>query len=322
MAQIVVENLVKEYRVPDGEPGLWGSMKALFHPKYRSITAIDHVDFSIEKGEIVGYIGPNGAGKSTTLKILSGILYPTSGSVTVNGLIPYQDRMGNAKQIGVVFGNRSQLYWDLPVIDSYQLNRRLYDIPDGIYQENLAYFKEIFDLDGIINQPVRLLSLGEKMRATIAGAMLHSPEILFLDEPTIGLDVTSKLKIRDFIKRINEKSRTTIILTSHDMGDIESLCGRIILIDEGKKKYDGSVIDFQNTFGGNYSISFKPVGPLTARLPEGLTLEEGDASYYIVKGNKKQLKLSEAISIVNQIGIEELEIKSQTLEEIVNKYFE
>ncbi|NLW48819.1 MAG: ATP-binding cassette domain-containing protein [Firmicutes bacterium] len=322
MAQIVVKNLVKEYRVLDGERGLWGSMKTLFRPKYRSITAIDHVDFSIEKGEIVGYIGPNGSGKSTTLKMLSGILYPTSGSITVNGLIPYQDRKQNAKQIGVVFGNRSQLYWDLPVIDSYQLNHRLYNIPDGIYQENLAYFKEIFDLDGIINQPVRLLSLGEKMRATIAGAMLHSPEILFLDEPTIGLDVTSKLKIRDFIKQINKKSGTTIILTSHDMGDIESLCERIILIDEGKKKYDGSVSDFENTFGGNYSISFKPVGALATQLPEGLTLKEADAPYYIVTGNKRQIKLSDAISIVNQIGIEELEIRSQTLEEIVNKYFE
>ena len=145
--------------------------------------------------------------------MLSGILYPTSGSIMVNGLIPYQDRKRNAKQIGVVFGNRSQLYWDLPVIDSYQLNRRLYDIPDATYQENLAYFTEIFDLSGIINQPVRLLSLGQKMRATIAGAMLHSPDILFLDEPTIGLDVSSKLKIRDFIKQINQKSSTTVILT-------------------------------------------------------------------------------------------------------------
>lgn len=187
MAQIVAENLVKEYRIPDRDPGLRGAVKALFHPKYRGITAIDHVDFSIEKGEVVGYIGPNGAGKSTTLKMLSGILYPTSGSIMVNGLIPYQDRKRNAKQIGVVFGNRSQLYWDLPVIDSYQLNRRLYDIPDATYQENLAYFTEIFDLSGIINQPVRLLSLGQKMRATIAGAMLHSPDILFLDEPTIVL---------------------------------------------------------------------------------------------------------------------------------------
>ncbi len=321
MAQIIAENLVKEYQVPDREPGLRGAVKALFHPKYHGITAIDHVDFSIEKGEIVGYIGPNGAGKSTTLKMLSGILFPTSGNIRVNGLVPYQDRKQNAKQIGVVFGNRSQLYWDLPVIDSYQLNRRLYDIPDATYQENLAYFTEIFDLGGIINQPVRLLSLGQKMRATIAGAMLHSPDILFLDEPTIGLDVTSKLRIRDFIRQINQKNGTTVILTSHDMGDIESLCERIILIDEGKKKYDGPVLDFENTFGGNYSISFKPVGNLPLQFPKGLVLQESSAPYYTVTGNEKQLKLSDALAIVSRIGIEELEIKNQTLEEILNAYF-
>lgn len=321
MAQIIAENLVKEYQVPDRAPGLRGAVKALFHPKYRGITAIDHVDFSIEKGEIVGYIGPNGAGKSTTLKMLSGILFPTSGNITVNGLVPYRDRKRNARQIGVVFGNRSQLYWDLPVIDSYQLNRRLYDIPDVTYRENLAYFTEIFDLGGILNQPVRLLSLGQKMRATIAGAMLHSPDILFLDEPTIGLDVTSKLKIRDFIRQINQKSETTVILTSHDMGDIESLCERIILIDEGRKKYDGPILDFENTFGGNYSISFKAADGVSETLPYGLTLREDNAPYYIATGNEKQVRLSDAISAVNRLGIEELEIKNQTLEEIVNAYF-
>ena len=321
MAQIIAENLVKEYQIPDRDPGLRGAVKALFHPKYRGITAIDHINFSIEKGEIVGYIGPNGAGKSTTLKMLSGILYPTAGSVTVNGLVPYRDRKRNARQIGVVFGNRSQLYWDLPVIDSYQLNRRLYDIPDTIYRENLAYFTEIFDLGDLLNQPVRLLSLGQKMRATIAGAMLHSPEILFLDEPTIGLDVTSKLKIRDFIRQINQKSGTTVILTSHDMGDIESLCERIILIDEGKKKYDGPVLEFENTFGGNYSISFKAVSARPSQFPEGLTLREDNAPYYVVTGNEKQVRLSDAISVINQLGIEELEMKNQTLEEISNEYF-
>lgn len=321
MAQIIAENLVKKYQVPDRDPGLRGAVKALFHPRYREITAIDHINFSIEKGEIVGYIGPNGAGKSTTLKMLSGILYPTAGSVTVNGLVPYRDRKRNARQIGVVFGNRSQLYWDLPVIDSYQLNRRLYDIPDAIYRENLAYFTEIFDLGDLLNQPVRLLSLGQKMRATIAGAMLHSPEILFLDEPTIGLDVTSKLKIRDFIRQINQKSGTTVILTSHDMGDIESLCERIILIDEGKKKYDGPVLEFENTFGGNYSISFKAVSARPSQFPEGLTLREDNAPYYVVTGNEKQVRLSDAISVINQLGIEELEMKNQTLEEIINEYF-
>lgn len=321
MAQIIANNLVKEYQVPDRDPGIRGAAKALFHPKYKKITAIDNVSFSIEKGEIVGYIGPNGAGKSTTLKILSGILYPTSGNVTVNGLLPYKERKHNAKQIGVVFGNRSQLYWDLPVIDSYQLTRRLYDIPDTVYYDNLEYFSDIFDLHEIINQPVRLLSLGQKMRATIACAMLHSPEILFLDEPTIGLDVMSKLKIRDFIKQINQRNQTTVILTSHDMGDIESLCERIILIDEGKKKYDGSVQEFESTLGGNYSISFKTTDTKPLQLPTSLSLQKNNAPFYIVTGNEKRIHLSEALSSINQCNIEELEIKSQTLEEIINEYF-
>ena len=321
MPQIIVDRLTKEYRIPERGAGISGAVRHLFKPQYRTKTAVDDVSFSVEKGEIVGYIGPNGAGKSTTLKILSGILFPTSGEVSVNGLTPYKDRKKNAMQIGVVFGNRSQLFWDLPVIDSYQLNRRLYDIPDSVYNENIAYFTEIFELDEIINQPVRLLSLGQKMRATIAGAMLHSPDILFLDEPTIGLDVTSKHKIRDFIKQVNAKKETTVILTSHDMGDIESLCERIILIDEGHIRHDGTVEDFESLYGGNYSISFKTGAEVPDVLLPGLTLKRAEPPYYTVTGNNRTVRLSDAVSQINALGIEELEIKSQTLEEVVSEYF-
>ena len=321
MAQILAENLVKEYRIPVRDKGVAGAFKALFAPKYRTKVAVDHINFSIDRGEIVGYIGPNGAGKSTTLKMLSGILYPSAGKLSVGGIVPYEDRRANAKQIGVVFGNRSQLYWDLPIIDSFELNHRLYHIPDDVYQENVAYFSEIFDLTAILNQPVRLLSLGQKMRATIAAAMLHSPDILFLDEPTIGLDVSSKLRIRDFIREVNCTRETTVILTSHDMGDIESLCSRIILIDEGQIKYDGGIGAFEESFGGNYNIRFKTNASPSALTSLGLTFRESDAPYYTVLGNEKALRLADAITYINTLQVEELEIKSQTLEEILHAYF-
>ena len=321
MPQILAENLVKEYRIPVRDKGLAGAVKALFAPKYRTKVAVDHINFSIEKGEVVGYIGPNGAGKSTTLKMLSGILYPSAGKLSVGGIVPYENRRANAMQIGVVFGNRSQLYWDLPVIDSFELNHRLYRIPDDMYKENVAYFSEIFNLTSILNQPVRLLSLGQKMRATIAAAMLHSPDILFLDEPTIGLDVSSKLRIRDFIREVNRTRGTTVILTSHDMGDIESLCSRIILISEGHIKYDGGIAAFEDAFGGNYSIRFKTNASPGALTGLGLKFRESVASYYTVLGNEKMLRLADAISQINALGVEELEIKNQTLEEIIHAYF-
>lgn len=321
MAQIIAESLVKEYRIPIREKGVTGAVKALFAPKYRTKVAVDHINFSIEKGEVVGYIGPNGAGKSTTLKMLSGVLYPTDGKLSVGGIVPYEDRRANAKQIGVVFGQRSQLYWDLPVIDSFELNHRLYRIPDDVYRENVVYFSEIFELTPILNQPVRLLSLGQKMRATIAAAMLHSPDILFLDEPTIGLDVSSKLRIRNFIREVNRTRETTVILTSHDMGDIESLCSRILLINEGHIKYDGGIDEFEDAFGGNYSIRFKTDIQPSAITGSGLVFKESDAPYYTVLGNEKTLRLADAISQINALGVEELEIKNQTLEEIIHAYF-
>ena len=321
MPQILAENLVKEYRIPVRDKGVAGAVKALFAPKYRTKVAVDHINFSIEKGEVVGYIGPNGAGKSTTLKMLSGILYPSAGKLSIGGIVPYENRRANAMQIGVVFGNRSQLYWDLPVIDSFELNHRLYRIPDDMYKENVAYFSEIFDLTSILNQPVRLLSLGQKMRATIAAAMLHSPDILFLDEPTIGLDVSSKLRIRDFIQEVNRTRGTTVILTSHDMGDIESLCTRIILINEGHIKYDGGITAFEDAFGGNYSIRFKTQQDVEKLAVSGLTFRESDAPYYMVLGNEKTLHLADAITQINALEVEELEIKNQTLEEIIHNYF-
>lgn len=241
MAVIEVKHLNKTFKTVKKEKGLKGAVKALFKPERRIVTAVDDVSFSIEQGEIVGYIGPNGAGKSTTVKMMSGILRPTSGEILVNGISPAADRKKVVKRLGVVFGQRTQLYWDLRLGESFELLRRIYDVPDEVYKENMAMMDEILDLKSIIDTPVRQLSLGQRMRGDLAAAMLHSPDVLFLDEPTIGLDVDAKHAIRRFIKEINETRRTTIILTTHDLGDIQELCRRIIIINKGRVIEDGSL---------------------------------------------------------------------------------
>ncbi len=241
MAVIEVKHLNKTFKTVKKEKGLKGALKALFKPERRIVTAVDDVSFSIEQGEIVGYIGPNGAGKSTTVKMMSGILRPTSGEILVNGISPAEDRKKVVKRLGVVFGQRTQLYWDLRLGESFELLRRIYDVPDEVYNENMAMMNEILDLNSIIDTPVRQLSLGQRMRGDLAAAMLHSPDVLFLDEPTIGLDVDAKHAIRRFIKEINETRHTTIILTTHDLGDIQELCRRIIIINKGRVIEDGSL---------------------------------------------------------------------------------
>ena len=231
--------------------GLKEACKALFHREYETVHALDDVSFTIEDGEMVGYIGPNGAGKSSTIKILSGILTPDSGRALVDGRIPYQDRISHVREIGVVFGQRSQLWWDVPVIDSFSLLKDIYDISAVTYKQSLEELTALLDLSELLRSPVRQLSLGQRMRCEIAASLLHRPRILFLDEPTIGLDAVSKLAVRDFIKRQNKEHGTTVILTTHDMQDIEALAGRIILIGKGKILMDGTLADIQK---GNANI--------------------------------------------------------------------
>ena len=237
---ITLENVSKNYKVACREKGLWSAFKSLFKRKYKTIEALKNVSFTINEGEIVGYIGPNGAGKSTTIKIMTGILSPTSGTCTINGYNPFKDRQKYVRDIGAVFGQRSNLAWDVPVIDSYELLRDIYKIPQKEYEKNLNNLSEKLDLKGLLNLPLRQLSLGQRMRCEIAGSLLHSPKILFLDEPTIGLDSISKLKVREFIKQMNKETKLTVILTTHDMNDIDALTNRIILIGKGQKLYDGS----------------------------------------------------------------------------------
>ncbi len=251
---IEVRDVKKYYKIAKREKGMAAAAGNLFNRKYETKRAVDDISFSIKKGEIVGFIGPNGAGKSTTVKILSGILYPDAGEVKVGGFIPYKQRKQYVKNIGVVFGQKSQLNWDLPLIESFELMKFIYKIPQKKYEENLRLFSKLLDMEEFINQPVRQLSLGQRMRGDIVASLLHSPEIVFLDEPTIGLDVVAKERIREFVRYMNETERTTIIFTTHDMQDIEKVCDRLIIIDKGKKIYDGSIEEIKNRYANIKTI--------------------------------------------------------------------
>ncbi len=254
MDTIVVKNLKKEYKIAQKEKGLAGAVKNLFVRKYEILRAVDDISFTIPKGEITAFIGPNGAGKSTTVKMMSGILVPTSGDILINGRNPQKDRVHVVQDLGVVFGQRTQLNWDLRLGESFEMMRHIYKIPKAMYEENLKVMDDILGIEEIINIPVRQLSLGQRMRGDLVAAMLHSPSVLFLDEPTIGLDVEGKYAIRKFIKEINRVKGTTIILTTHDLGDIEELCKRLIIINKGKIVEDGPLEELVNRIAPNRNL--------------------------------------------------------------------
>ena len=249
MSFIEVKNISKDFKVNKRSAGIPGMIANMFVPKFEIKKAVKDLSFTIEKGEMVGFIGPNGAGKSSTIKMLSGILCPDKGSITVGGFVPYKQRKSYVGNIGVVFGQKSQLQWDLPVIDSFELLRAIYRIPEEKYKRNLERFTEMLDMKSFINQPVRQLSLGQRMRSDIVASLLHSPEIVFFDEPTIGVDIIGKETIRSFIKELNEQDKVTMIFTTHDMQDIEQTCKRIIIIDKGSLMYDGSLQEIRNKYG-------------------------------------------------------------------------
>lgn len=249
MSFIEVKNVSKTFKISKRRGGVPGMLANLFAPKYEKKEAVKNISFNIEKGEMVGFIGPNGAGKSTTIKMMSGILYPDSGGINVDGFIPYKQRKNYVGRIGVVFGQKSQLQWDLPVIDSFELLKAIYSVPDDVYNKNLGRFTEMLDMSEFIDRPVRQLSLGQKMRADIVAALIHSPDIVFFDEPTIGVDVVGKETIRSFIRELNEQDDVTMIFTTHDMQDIEKTCKRLIIIDEGIKIYDGTLSGIREKYG-------------------------------------------------------------------------
>lgn len=243
-----MDGIYKTFKVHKRNAGLGNAVKSLFKKEYEIVTALDNISFNINEGEMVGYIGPNGAGKSTTIKIMSGILYPDKGKCIINGKTPWKDRVSYVKDIGVVFGQRSQLWWDIPVADSYELIKEIYKIPQKDFKDNLKMMTDLLDIEELMKVPTRQLSLGQRMRCEIVASLLHNPKILFLDEPTIGLDAVSKIAVRDFIKTINKEKKLTVILTTHDTQDIEALTKRIILIGKGKVLLDGELESLKEDF--------------------------------------------------------------------------
>jgi ABC-2 type transport system ATP-binding protein len=251
---IQAENLSKTFRVARGRGGMLGGLRSLFDPDVREVSAVRALSLTIQAGEMVSFVGPNGAGKSTTIKMLTGILKPSGGRAVVAGLDPQRQRRQLAARIGVVFGQRTQLWWDLPLLDSLLLLRHLYQVPEARHRANLAHLRHMLDLDAFLHTPVRQLSLGQRMRGDLAAALLHDPEMLYLDEPTIGLDVVAKARIREFLRTINAQRGVTVLLTTHDMDDVETLCPRMIIVDHGRKLYDGSVAHIRERFGGERTL--------------------------------------------------------------------
>ena len=318
MSYIEVKDLCKEYRIAKTGKGIGGAIKSLFHREYTVKEAVRHVDFSVEKGEIVGYIGPNGAGKSTTLKMLSGILIPSSGTVQVGGIVPYERRRENAKRIGVVFGQRSQLYWDLPVSDTFDLYESLYDIPHETFRKNCELFTELLDMGSFLDQPVRQLSLGQKMKANIAVALLHDPAVLYLDEPTIGLDVVSKKVLRQAIKAINQEKGTTVMLTTHDMDDIEAICKRLIMINEGVKLFDGTLESFRNQYECEIVIRLEFEGNApTWQDMEGLSFSKRDENALEVKLLDRSTVKASITRLLDTFEPQNIFVREPDIEDIV-----
>ncbi|MEM7131517.1 MAG: ATP-binding cassette domain-containing protein [Chloroflexota bacterium] len=323
MAIIEVNQLCKSFTVRKQKEGLGGSLRSLFTREHTIVEAVDHVSFQIDKGEIVGYVGPNGAGKSTTIKMLIGILYPTSGEVTVCGLSPTQDRRENLMQIGSVFGQRTQLWWDLPLIESLELLKHIYRVPNEVYKENLSLFADVLDIQSFMHRPVRQLSLGQRMRGDIAAALLHNPDILYLDEPTIGLDVVVKERIRQFIQEINEQRQTTVILTTHDLADIGALCHRIIIIDYGKIIYDGSVDALKQRFGSESTLIVDFRERLDVLEIEGVEEIQLEGVRAHIRFDRKQFSASDLISRLSATyPVLDLTIEDTPLDNIIRNIYE
>ncbi len=323
MSFIKVEALCKSFKVAKRNSGVKAALKSFFKREYKIVDAVKDVSFEIEKGEIVGYIGPNGAGKSTTIKMLSGILKPTAGNIIIDGLNPFKDRRNYVSKIGVVFGQRSQLAWDIPAEDTFDLLRDIYKINNNEYQKTKEELVNLLDIKDIIKQPVRSLSLGQRMRCEIAASLLHKPEILFLDEPTIGLDTTSKKIVREFIKKINKQQKVTIILTTHDMFDIDALAKRIILIGRGKILYDGTLNNLKRKYGSykNVTVNTKENIKIT-KLNGVIKKEKINGGYnFIIDSNI--LTISKFVNYLSKnYYIEDIDIDNENIDDMILKLYD
>ena len=315
---IAVDGVCKTFKVAKRSAGFKAAAKALFKREYTQVEALRDVSFNINEGEVVGYIGPNGAGKSTTIKVMSGILVPDSGKCRIMDRTPWNDRIAHVKNIGVVFGQRSQLWWDVPVIDSFQLLKDIYKVPQTEYKKNLDMLVETLDISSILGTPVRSLSLGQRMRCEIAASLLHSPKILFLDEPTIGLDAVSKIAVRKFIKSLNEEKKVTVILTTHDMNDIEALAERILLIGKGRILYDGCLNNLRSRFGTNKTITVEfSENKVPPEVP-GVTIQSWSPEQASLFVDTKKASVSEVISLLlEQLELLDVTVENPPIEEII-----
>lgn len=323
---ISVKNLSKTFKKPRRKEGLRGMVRSLFSREYDEVKAVDGISFDIEQGEIVGYIGANGAGKSTTIKMMCGILYPTEGIVTVNGMNFDDNRQLINKEMGVVFGQKTQLWWDIPLIETFKILKSIYEVPDDEYNERFEYLCDLLDMKPFLTQNVRSLSLGQRMRADFAAALIHSPKIVYLDEPTIGLDVLVKDKIRSAIKELNKKYNTTVILTTHDMKDIEELCNRIIIIDKGRILYDGSLANIKYRFGNTKTV-FVPKNveldreEMIARFDK-ISFEEHEGRTGI-KFSVDEIDLDDVLMyLISTYHVKDLQIEDISIEDITKQLYE
>ena len=319
---ITVNGLSKEYKIVKRDSGFKNALKSFIKREYRIVKAVDDISFKIKKGEIVGYIGPNGAGKSTTIKMLSGILAPDKGEINILGMNPVDDRIKYVKEIGVVFGQKSQLWWDIPAEDSFDLLKDIYKIPDEEYEKNKKELVEILHLEEIIKSPVRQLSLGERMKCELVASLLHSPKILFLDEPTIGLDAVSKIIVRDFIKKINKERKVTVILTTHDMADIESLTDRLIVIGHGHKLYDGSVRELKEKYSNEKIVEI--IYENMKKIPkiDNTEIISNENGIIRIKIDTKKLTVSDITYKYSEVcEIKDINVIASSIDEIIYKLY-
>lgn len=336
MSLIHTENLTKHFKILNRREGLGGAFRDLFSGSYRTVEAVAGVSFDIEAGEIVGYIGPNGAGKSTTIKMMTGILKPTGGTLQVNGLVPYDNRIRQAQTMGVVFGQRTQLWWDLPVIESFKILKEIYKVDQKTFDRHMEMFNDLVGLKALYSQQVRTLSLGQRMLCDISASFLHNPQVVFLDEPTIGLDISVKAKIRSVIKELNREHNTTIILTTHDLGDVEVLCQRIIIIDKGRILYDGDIKRVNALFGAYRTLKLqidnftaKTLQTLTDKLTEkfgvghGITIAETEEFWTDVTIDQARTPLSDVLSFVmSNFPVTDVRIVEISMENVVRRIYD
>ena len=325
---ISLNNITKEFKVLNRREGLKGSIRDLFSRDYKIVKAVDGITMEVQQGEIVGYLGPNGAGKSTTIKMMTGVLEPTSGELLVGGRVPYKNRSQNAQEIGVVFGQRSQLWWSLPLVESFKLLKDIYQIPDDQYDSMMKLYGSLVNIDELLHKPVRQMSLGQRTLSDILAAFLHNPKIVFLDEPTIGLDVSMKAKIRTLIQALNKEKNTTVILTTHDMGDVDALCRRIVIIDKGKMLYDNDIEHLKGFFGSYRTLKIRVSGDMAKvaseiekELPEFKV--SSDEEWISVLVDEDKSKVLDVLSLLRQKhDIKDMQLEEISTEEVIKKIYE